>query len=421
MGLWRPWSLADLVDELRTGRTTAEAAHDRARERIAETETELRAWVTLDEARPGGDAGRGSTAGALGGAPLAVKDIIDVAGLPTRCGSALHADAPPAERDAAIVTAWRAAGAVPIGKTVTTEFAFFNPGPTANPADVARTPGGSSSGSAAAVASGQVPLALGSQTAGSLTRPAGYCGVAGMVLSRGSFESAGVVGLAPSFDSHGLLAARVRDAAVAWAALMRKPLPEVAAAPRLLLWSAAALGPVSDEMTEALERVVAALRTAGVAVDPLDEDGFVGDLAAAHPVLMGYEAVRERGAEYARKDRLSEPFRRLLDAGERTDDAEAAAIREALGRGGSRLADRLAGYDAIIGPAALGVAPLGLEATGDPLLSRPWQALGLPTVTVPGMRDGAGLPLGVQLVGAAESDARLLAAALRVEAELPAA
>lgn len=192
MKTWQPWSLSELVHDRTTERVTGAAVLEKTWSRIAETESAVSAWATTDLPS------ELDATGLLGGVPLGVKDIIDVAGLPTRCGSKLRADHEAVETDAAIVTAWRRAGAVPVGKTVTTEFAFFAPGATRNPADLGHTPGGSSSGSAAAVASGQVPLAIGSQTAGSVTRPVSYCGVAALVMSRGRFALDGVVGLSPS-------------------------------------------------------------------------------------------------------------------------------------------------------------------------------------------------------------------------------
>ncbi|AIG76442.1 Hypothetical protein AJAP_17870 [Amycolatopsis japonica] len=383
MNLMRPWSLRELVQDLRQGRTTPEAASRRALARIAETDAELRAWVDRTAFLPGT------------GVPLGVKDIIDLAGVPTRCGSTLRAEAAPATSDAAIVTAWRSAGMAPLGKTVTTEFAFFAPGPTRNPAALGHTPGGSSSGSAAAVASGQVPLALGSQTAGSVTRPASYCGVASLVMSHGRYPSTGVTGLSPSLDSHGVFAATAADLALAWSALTgdsaREPRP-----PRILVWSADALDVVEAPMRHALTQAAKRLREAGATVEPFRDEQLMVELTAAHPVVMAYEAARERSAELAVAERLSAPLAQLLRAGAATSADEYETARATIAEGSDRLADV---FDVVLGPAAPGAAPHGLEATGNPVLSRGWQALGLPVVTVPGFTDAAGLPLGLQLVG----------------------
>ncbi|WGY04401.1 amidase [Nocardioides sp. QY071] len=410
-----PWSLRTLVEDLRTGRTTPADVHTRFRERVAATDPALRAWVEL--APPPPDAG---AAGPLGGVPLGVKDIIDVAGLPTRCGAAVRADAGPAPADAAIVTAWRSAGAVPAGKTVTTEFAFFAPGPTANPAAPGHTPGGSSSGSAAAVAAGQVPLALGSQTAGSVTRPASYCGVASLVMSHGRYPVTGVTGLSPSLDSHGVLAASASDLALAWAALTgtHDAGAALGRAPRVLVWTGAALGVVEDAMSAALEAAVDRLRAAGARVDPFPEERLVAELTCAHPVVMAFEAARERAAELARADELSEPLAALLRTGAATSHADYRAACEVVDAGERSLAAHLSSYDVVLGPAAPGPAPRGLAATGDPVLSRAWQALGLPTAAVPGLVDEAGLPLGVQLVGRRRGETELLGHATWLERHL---
>jgi Asp-tRNA(Asn)/Glu-tRNA(Gln) amidotransferase A subunit family amidase len=318
------------------------------------------------------------------------------------------------------VRVWRDAGAVVAGKTVTTEFAFFAPGPTRNPAAPGHTPGGSSSGSAAAVAAGQVPLAIGSQTAGSVTRPAAYCGVAALVMTHGRYPVDGVFGLSPGLDSHGVYAAGVDDLALAWSALTGTAPAAPEGPPRVLLWTAAPFDAVSDDMRRAVDGARARLTAAGAHVDPFPEDDLVAALTAAHPVVMAYEAVRERAAEYAAADRLSEPLARLLRTGAETSDAAYAAARATIDGARAPIAALLTSYDLILGPAAPGAAPAGLDATGDPLLSRAWQALGLPVVTVPGLRDPAGLPLGVQAVGAAHDETRLLAHAAWIQHTLEA-
>lgn len=421
----RPWSLRELVDDLRAGRTTARDAHRRARQRIAETEKRIHAWVEDPSAGEHPDDAASvrvgtEAAGALLGAPLGVKDIIDVRGLPTRCGTALRADAGPSPSDAAIVSAWRAAGAVPIGKTVTTEFAFFAPGPTDNPAAPGHTPGGSSSGSAAAVAAGQVPLALGSQTAGSVTRPAAYCGTAALVMTHGRYPMDGVTGLSPSLDSHGIYAANVSDLALAWSALTGNPDPAITPLrpPRLLLWTAQGLGVLEPEMTDALERARHSLVAAGATVDTFGPEQLIAETTAAHPVLMGYEAARERAGELGRADELSAPLANLLRTGAQTSERDVRAARAVIVSARGQILDLLGRYDAVLGPAAPGVAPAGLAATGDPVLSRAWQAIGLPALSVPGLFSPAGLPLGLQLLGRPDAESALLMVGVAVQAAL---
>ncbi|MER6991855.1 amidase [Saccharopolyspora hirsuta] len=404
---WQPWSLRELVDSA----TTPAEAHRRSRARIAETDREIEAWVELDPpAAP-------TATGPLAGAPLAVKDIIDVAGLPTRCGSQLRAGATPAEADAAIVTAWRRPGAIPVGKSVTTEFAYFSPGPTRNPAALDRTPGGSSSGSAAAVAAGHVPLALGSQTAGSVTRPAAFCGVASLVLTPGRFPADGVTGLSPTLDSHGFFTAGVTDLALAWSALTGEPDPALAAArpPRLLRWTPENLEP---PMQTALTSACDALRAAGATIDDFPDDQLIARATAAHPVIMAYEAARERAAELALAPQLSDQLATLLKTGANTPQHDYETARTTASKAAARLADLFSDYDAVLAPAALGPAPTGLTATGDPVLSRPWQALGLPAVGVPGLRTESGLPLGLQLIGPHQQESTLLQHGCWVESTL---
>jgi Asp-tRNA(Asn)/Glu-tRNA(Gln) amidotransferase A subunit family amidase len=414
--LWQPWSLRALVEDLRTGVSRPAEALVQAEARITSTEPYIRAWVERFAPAPF------DRRGPLAGVPLGVKDIIDVAGWPTRCGSSLRAGAAPASADAAIVAAWRATGAVPIGKTVTTEFAFFFPGATRNPAALECTPGGSSSGSAAAVAAGQVPLAIGSQTAGSVTRPAAYCGVASLVLSHGRYPLDGITGLSPSLDSHGIYAAGTSDLALAWSALSGEPdvgsKPGWLAPPRVLLWSAGPLGIVSEEMAAALECLEAVLTAQGAAVDAFPEESLIAEITEAHPVVMAYEAARTRAAELALSDCLSEPFAKLLRTGAATADADYRAAKELISRARQLLAPLLSSYDAILGPAAPGSAPAGLAATGDPALSRPWQSIGLPALAIPGLRNGSGLPLGVQAIAGAGAETQLLALGMWVEQAL---
>jgi Asp-tRNA(Asn)/Glu-tRNA(Gln) amidotransferase A subunit family amidase len=383
---------------------------ERARRRIAETEPALHAWVEFGVAT--------GTDGLLRGAPLGVKDIIDVGGLRTRCGSSLRADAAPAVTDAAIVAAWRAAGAVPIGKTVTTEFAYFSPGPTGNPAAPGHTPGGSSSGSAAAVAAGQVPLALGSQTAGSVTRPASYCGVAALVMTPGRFPTTGVTGLSPTLDSHGVFAARTGDLGTAFAALTGEAPAAPNQAPRLLCWNGTSVTALDPTMRDALAAAGARLRDRGAVVAPFPLDDAVADAARAHAVIMAFEAARERAAELADPGSLSRPLLDLLTTGRAITPERHRAACAAVAGIRARVLDLLAEHDAILGPAAPGPAPYGLSATGDPVLSRAWQALGLPVVTVPGLRAPDGRPLGLQLVGRPGAETDLIAIGRRVEQAL---
>jgi Asp-tRNA(Asn)/Glu-tRNA(Gln) amidotransferase A subunit family amidase len=400
MSLWAPWSLRELVADLDSGATTGPAALERSRQRVATTEPGIEAWVRYDAdvAIPSG--------GRLRGIPFGVKDIIDVAGAPTRLGSARHHGAPPSERDAPVVSAWRATGAVPVGKTVTAEYAFFTPGPTRNPANPGHTPGSSSSGSAAAVAAGQVPLAIGTQTGGSATRPASYCGIASLTMAPGRFPFDGVFAMSRTLDSHGIFAATVSDLALAWAALTTTD--DVGArpgrAPRLL-WTGEPLGVLTRAMTAHVSAAAQDLRTAGATVHRFPLEELVAELVEAHAVVLRHELRTERAGELAVADQLGERWTRLRDECAATSPAGYESAQAAIRAGLAQVAAALDGYDAILGPAATGAAPEGLAVTGDPVMSLAWQALGLPAVGVPGGRDGAGLPLGLQVIARDESAA----------------
>ncbi|AMM34451.1 hypothetical protein SA2016_3794 [Sinomonas atrocyanea] len=411
MELAAPLSLKKAAFALAAGRVRAEDAVRSALERAASTEDSIHAWVVIDAERALAQAKRldglpPHERGPLHGVPVGVKDIIDVAGLPTRCGSVLRGSTP-AAADAAIVGRLRSMGAVVMGKTVTTEFAYFSPGPTANPRDTSRTPGGSSSGSAAAVTAGVVPLALGTQTAASVARPAAYCGIAGFVAARGEFPDQGITGLSHSLDSVGFLAASVGDLAFLRRSLVGSPralhhvsTPEAGpAGPAVVVsWAPGREFRVEPEMLSALARAEAVLESLGHCVERLDLDGRAESLAEAHTTVMAYEAVRLRAAEAVRPDSISGPLADLFAAGRGTSDAAYAAARSHIEEQRHWIRERLAGGRLLLAPAAQGPAPVGLASTGLPIMSRPWQALGLPVLVVPGSEDlGTGMPLGLQL------------------------
>ncbi|MFG3289134.1 amidase [Streptomyces sp. NPDC048179] len=384
------------------------AAVEEALRRLEQTEPELRAWVRVD-AEGARAAALSAPDGPLRGMPFGVKDIIDVAGLPTECGSVLRRGRI-AGSDAWLVDRLRRAGAVPLGKTVTTEFAYFQPGPTRNPHNSAHTPGGSSSGSAAAVAAGVVPLALGSQTAGSLTRPASFCGVAGYVAPVGAWSTGGITGLSPSLDAPGLLTTGVAELAAAIEAVDGTK-AEVPSSVRLLEWQGTELAELDPAMLDAVHRTARALHA-----DTEQLPFSTSELVDAHAIVMAYEAARELAAEAEHPESLSGHLNELLDRGRgTTDETYAAALATARTARATAL-DLLTRVDAILGPAAPGPAPQGLAATGTPVLSRPWQLLGLPVVTVPGHRDPHGMPLGLQVIGHPDRVGRLLGAARAVEA-----
>ncbi|MFV0457547.1 MAG: amidase [Actinomycetales bacterium] len=411
-------TLAEKVRQVRNGSFSARHLTETVQHRIATGDSEIRAWVERSAAAPeqAGRLDREGVDGALAGIPVGVKDIIDVAGLPTRCGSTVTSPQPVA-RSAACVRRLEDLGAVVQGKTVTTEFAYFTPGPTRNPRDTSRTPGGSSSGSAAAVAAGMVPLALGSQTAGSLTRPAAYCGVAGMVLRHGQADLAGVTGLAPSLDSLGMLARSVDDLRYAYGAFTDEPIGSGRAA-SVQVWAGSGLAELDPAMSDLVDRLQSLLATLGQPVVRLDYDDHVQTLAHDHTVIMAVEAAAELGPLLAAHGAALSPHLHALAAQGRdtpAQDYDSALFRRS--RSLEELRNLLDGA-VIVGPAAPGVAPMGLQATGSPVLSRPWQAMGLPVVTIPGATDPRGLPLGLQMIGWPGQEEALLNTAADLQALL---
>ncbi len=392
--------------------------------RIEAEEPQLQAFVRWDAAQARAEAAdidKRRPEAPLAGLTLGVKDIVDALPYPTECGSPIHRGRVPAS-DAAAVARLRAAGAVVMGKTVTTEFAFFSPGPTRNPHDHRRTPGGSSSGSAAAVAAGFIDAGLGSQTAASITRPASFCGVVGFKPSFGSYSLAGVGGLAPSFDTLGALSRNVATMASLHAVLANPA--QVPAVTNVLTprrigicrtpWWSEAEPATRNAIAEA-----AAAFGAETSVEDVEMTGF-DDGAFLHAEIMAYEAARTLAGEYAgRVEDLSPVLRRMLDHGMqigRSEHVHNLRRAEDLRARIRPLTDR---FDVLLAPSAVGEAPMGLTATGDPIFSRLWTLLRLPAISLPGFIGPSGMPVGVQLLAGLYEDERLLAHALWAEALMP--
>jgi Asp-tRNA(Asn)/Glu-tRNA(Gln) amidotransferase A subunit family amidase len=360
--------------------------------------------------------------GPLHGIPIAVKDLIDTVDMPTAYGSPIYLDHQPAA-DASCVALARAAGAVVLGKTVTTEFACFTPGKTANPRNPAHTPGGSSSGSAAAVADGMAPLAFGTQTAGSVIRPGAYCGCIAYKPSFGLINRAGVKPLADSLDTVGVFARSVEDAAFFAGVLAERPaLRHVAApqqAPRFGLYRTPVWAEAEPAAVAALDKARAALGHAGATVTELAIAPEHQGLDEAQDTIMGFELVR--ALAYERVEHSAEISPRLaqqLDAG-------MAVGAEVYDRARANAAEARAALDvffgpcdAILVPAATGEAPAGLGYTGNPIFNRMWTLLGVPCAAMPARWADNGLPTGVQLVGRVRDDARLMACAVFLEQAL---
>jgi Asp-tRNA(Asn)/Glu-tRNA(Gln) amidotransferase A subunit family amidase len=412
-------SALDLARRLERGELTPRAVVELCAEAIAARENDVAAFVTLDlaGARRAADDPRLSSL-PLHGLPVGFKDIFDTADLPTQYGSPIYANHRPAA-DATAVVLTRQAGGIVLGKTVTTQFASLVPSVTRNPRNLTHTPGGSSAGSAAAVAAGMVPLAFGTQTAGSVIRPAAFCGVAAFKPSYRLIPIAGVKDVSWHLDTAGLFGAGVADVAFAAAAILQRELrvdgkspaaPRVAVA-RTHLWPNAS--PAMQQAVESAARIAAAAgaKVADLALPPIVEDAY-----EAQFTIQDYENIRTLAFEYDRhRDRIDPLLRTQFDRAVAISADEYDAARRLASRARQLLADAMADHDVILTPSAPGTAPHGFATTGDPMFNRLWTLMGAPCVNVAGLNDGDGLPLGIQIVGRFGRDHAALEAALFVE------
>lgn len=412
-------SALDLARRIDAGELTPSAIVDLCAKAIEAREADVGAFATLNL---GGARLRAQSEALarspLRGLPVGLKDIIDTADLPTEHGSAIYAGHRPAA-DAAIVSMIRRAGGNIIGKTVTTELAHMAPGKTRNPHNLAHTPGGSSSGSAAGVAAGMFPIAIGTQTGGSMIRPAAFCGVAAIKPSYKLLPTVGVKCFSWYLDTPGVFAAGVADVAFATAAITGRNLrvdQGTPAAPRIALTRTHAWAEASEAMQAAVEMAARAAEAAGAHVHELVLPPLFEDAYRAQTIIQDYEAYRALAYEYDHhRDRLGAGLRKLLDnaAGISADAYDEA--RRATKRARQALADLLVDTDALLTASAPGIAPKDLGTTGLPTFNRLWTLLGMPCVNVPGLNDSAGMPLGIQIVGRFGRDRLALEAALFVE------
>lgn len=378
-------------------------------ERVASRDTDIKAWTHVEHAPA-----PGAERGPLFGIPVGVKDIFDTFDMPTAYGSRIYSGHRP-PNDAAVVALTRRAGGVILGKTATTEFATFVPTVTCNPHDPSRTPGGSSSGSAAAVADFMVPLAFGTQTAGSTIRPAAYCGVVAYKPTYNLLPRAGVKANADSLDTVGLFARSVEDVAFFAAALTgRKDLERPIEKPRVAMCRTYEWDRVQAEMAATLERTARALDASELKLP----QPFAG-LRAAQRTIHWYEGARALADEYVRHPELLAPaLRERCDNGFAIDARDYALALELAVQCRAMLDAAFAGYDVLLAPAATGEAPLGLSSTGDVSMNVVWTLLHAPCVAIPAGRGPNGMPLGLQVIGRIGDDARTLACAQSIAARL---
>ena len=420
----KPLSATEAVAAIERGKLTAEKVVRACLDRIAEREPAVKAWAFLEPALAlaqarAADAARG---GVLRGVPIGVKDIIDTHDMPTGHNSPIF-DGKVPFGDAACVALCRTANAVILGKTVTTEFANRHPGPTVNPHNPAHTPGGSSSGSAAAVADGHVPLAFGTQTGGSVIRPAAYCGVIGYKPTFGDFSRVGIKMQCHSVDTLGLMARTLDDIALFRAAVLKLPVVHIdrdIGRPRIGVCRSPVWDQAEPETKALIEETATLLSDKGASVVDVAFAAPFADIIDDHAAITGFESVRNYADERLRNpDKVSEelmngPMKRGLAV---SFDRYVAAQRKATAFKAhvDSLFDKV---DLLLTPSAPGEAPQGLAFTGDPVFNSIWTLAGTPCVTLPAGTGPRGLPLGVQLVGLRHEDDRLLSLAAWVAAHL---
>jgi len=406
----------EALSQIRAGTLTSEALVAACLRRIEERESTVGAWNFLSPEQAL-DAARGSdkaaSDGPLRGLPVAVKDIFDTADMPTAYGSPIYEGYRP-PFDASSVALARAAGGVILGKTVSTEFAYFNPGKTANPHNPAHTPGGSSSGSAAAVADFMTPLAFGSQTVGSIIRPASYCGVVGYKPSYSLIDRTGVRPLADTFDTVGVLTRSVPDAAYFVSVLSRRPTlrldAELEAPPSIGVCSTHEWPAADEDAAAALETAARLASDAGGQVRETVLPELFAVLGEAQGLIVDYETASSAAHELAfHRDNVSKSFLDRAEAGlaytaDQYDDALSVVARAQTG-----LDAAMDGVDVLLCPSSQGQAPEGLGTTGDPIFNRMGTALRAPCVNIPGLSGRSGLPVGVQVMGRMKDDRRTLA------------
>ena len=407
----------EALAKIQSGHLTSEALVEACLERIAARESIIGAWQFLDpeQARKAArNLDKSSQSGQLQGIPVAVKDIFDTADMPTTYGSPIYKNHhPPA--DASAIATTRAGGAVILGKTVTTEFAYFHPGKTANPHDTERTPGGSSSGSAASIADFMAPLAFGSQTVGSTIRPASYCGVVGFKPSFGLIDRTGLRPLADNFDTVGLFARDVADVAYFASVLSKRPklrLNKDENRPPKIGLCRTSDWPAADRDTcLALETAAKLAASAGAKIKEVNLPPIFGNLGDSQAIVVNYQAANAAAFELRfRRDQVSKAYILQAQAGEAYSAEQYDEALNVLNSSQNAFNSIMEDFDALLTPSAPGEAPRGLETTGNPVFNRLGTAMRGPCINVPGLEGTSEMPVGVQLIGRVGRDQRVLSA-----------
>jgi len=406
-------SVGEAAKAIAEGKLTSRRLVAACLERIDAREEVVGAWEFLDKSlalAQATECDNSASRGPLHGVPVGMKDIIQTADMPTGYGSPIYRNNRTGV-DAECVKRLRAAGAVILGKTVTTEFAVFSPGKTTNPHNRLHTPGGSSSGSAAAVADRHVPFALGTQTAGSVIRPASFCGVVGYKPSYARISYDGVLLSSTTLDTLGIFTRAIEDAAIVASVLSGIPYQEpiAVAAVRIGLFRTPWWNSAEPEKRKIVEATAAALARAGASVSELTIPGFE-DLLDAHRKIMSREIAMSRQYEYDQhRSSLSHRLQTIVEQGRALSVGEVQDAIRVARRGRSQMAQVFDQHDVLLSPSATGIAPAGLSSTGDPIFNGVWTLLGNPCLTYPVARSSNGLPIGVQVIGPVDADDRLIA------------
>lgn len=413
-------SLAEAAAAIRMGSITSELLMESYLQRINKRDATVGAWAQLDVEKALAMAREKDTQDCMGplhGVPIGVKDVIDTAGMATRYGSPIYDNHVPA-LDAACVASLRKAGAIIIGKTVTAEFATYHPGRTANPLNPKHTPGGSSSGSAAAVADFQVPAALGTQTAGSVVRPASFCGVIGFKPSKDRYRTDGVLDTSTHLDTLGFFVRCIDDAKLLDAVLAEVQEADAQAKefPVIGICRSPAWSTATAEMKDCLDQAGRRLKNQGARIQSVELAGVFSKLGAAQSLIHAREAADFLGPIVDRN--VSQASAALIDfiqLGRGFPEADYLQALELQRDCSSQFEDAIEGVDVLLTPAASGTAPAGLAATGSPDFCRIWTALGVPCISFPVAAATNQLPLGLQLVGRMNQDRQLLQMAAKIQ------